>query len=124
MNKDSRVYLAQILEAVQRIEAFTSDGKTAFYRDARTQDAVLHNLAVIGEAAKRVDASFRAEHPNIPWRSMAGLGDVLIHQYNRVRLDLVWAAVENSLPDLKAEIVNILPSLDDLERELGGNEGE
>jgi uncharacterized protein with HEPN domain len=124
MNKDSRVYLAQILECIQRIEAFTSDGEASFYQDARTQDAVLHNLAVIGEAAKRVDTTFRAEHPNIPWRSMTGLRDVLIHQYDRVRLDLVWAAVENSLPSLREEISKILPPLDDLERELGGDESE
>lgn len=57
MNKDPRVYLVQILDCIQRIEEFTSDGKAAFFGDARTQDAVLHNLAVIGEAAKRVDVS-------------------------------------------------------------------
>lgn len=119
MTKDPRIPLVQILECIQRIESFTSDGKSAFYQDARTQDAVLHNLAVIGEAAKRVDAEYRARHPDIPWRSMAGLRDVLIHQYDRVRLELVWTAVENSLPALKEEIIKILPPLDALERELG-----
>ncbi len=119
MTRDSRIPLVQILECIARIEVFTVDGETAFYRDARTQDAVLHNLAVIGEAAKRVDAEFRAQHPDIPWRSMAGLRDVLIHQYDRVRLDLVWTAVMDSLPALKEEIIKILPPLDDLEKELG-----
>lgn len=75
---------------------------------------------MIGEAAKRVDPNFRAEYPEIPWRSMAGLRDVLIHQYDRVRLELVWAAVENNLPELKAEIFKALPPLDQLERKLGG----
>ncbi len=119
MTRDSRIPLVQILECIARIEVFTVDGETAFYRDARTQDAVLHNLAVIGEAAKRVDAEFRAQYPDIPWRSMAGLRDVLIHQYDRVRLDLVWTAVMDSLPALKEEIIKILPPLDDLEKELG-----
>ena len=118
MTKDPRVYLVQILECIQRIEAFTTDGEAAFFQDARTQDAVLHNLAVIGEIAKRVDAAYRAEHPTIPWRSMAGLRDVLIHQYDRVRLNLVWAAVEESLPALKEEILKALPPLDQLAREL------
>jgi uncharacterized protein with HEPN domain len=122
MNKDPRVYLVQILECIQRIEMFTSDGMTAFYQDERTQDAVLHNLAVIGEAAKRVDMAYRAQHPTIPWRSMSGLRDVLIHQYDRVRLELVWAAVENSLPALKEEILKALPPLDQLESELGGSD--
>ena len=122
MSKDPRVYLVQILECIERIESFVIDGEAAFYQDARTQDAVLHNLAVIGEIAKRVDVSYRAEHPTIPWRSMAGLRDVLIHQYDRVRLNLVWAAVEESLPALKVEIVKALPPLDQLARELGGEE--
>ena len=120
MSKDPRVYLVQILECIERIESFVIDGEAAFYQDARTQDAVLHNLAVIGEIAKRVDVSYRAEHPTIPWRSMAGLRDVLIHQYDRVRLNLVWAAVEESLPALKVEIVKALPPFDQLARELGG----
>ncbi len=122
MSKDQRVYLVQLLECIERIEAFTADGEAAFFQDARTQDAVLHNLAVIGEIAKRVDVAYRAEHPDIPWRSMAGLRDVLIHQYDRVRLNLVWAAVEDSLPDLKAGILKALPPLDQLARELGGEE--
>jgi len=119
MTRDSRIPLVQILECIERIETFTIDGKSAFYRDVRTQDAVLHNLAVIGEAAKRVDAEFRARYPDIPWRSMAGLRDVLIHQYDRVRLDLVWTAVKDSLPVLKEEIIKILPPSDELEKELG-----
>ncbi len=122
MTHDPRVHLVQILECIQRIEIFTADGERAFYQDARTQDAVLHNLAVIGEVAKRVDSAFRAAHTAIPWRSMAGLRDVLIHQYDRVRLDLVWTAVVESLPELKTEILRALPPLDDLERELGSGE--
>ena len=122
MTKDQRVYLVQILECIQRIESFVIDGEAEFYRDARTQDAVLHNLAVIGEIAKRVDVAYRSQHPSIPWRSMAGLRDVLIHQYDRVSLNLVWAAVEESIPELKEEILKVLPPLDQLARELGGEE--
>ena len=54
MNKDSRVYLAQILERINRIKDFTSDGKQAFFADLRTQDAVIRNFEIIGEAAKRI----------------------------------------------------------------------
>ena len=63
MTKDPRVYLVQILECIERIESFVIDGEAEFYRDGRTQDAVLHNLAVIGEIAKRVDAAYRSQHP-------------------------------------------------------------
>lgn len=120
MSKDARIYLVQILECIQRIELFTTEGEKAFYEDERTQDAVLHNLAVIGEAAKRVDDAYRALHPNIPWRGMAALRDVLIHQYDRVRLDLVWTTVIDGLPALKEAIIRVLPPLDELEQELGG----
>ncbi len=88
------------------------------------QDAVLRNLEVIGEAAKRMDDRFRAAHPEVPWRALAGLRDVLIHQYEGVDLEKVWAIVEEDLPALKSALAGFLPPLDQLERELAGDEGE
>lgn len=84
MTKDPRVYLAHILECVQKIERFTADGRERFFRDAMVQDAVLRNFEVIGEAAKRLDDRYRTAHPEVPWRALAGLRDVLIHQYEGV----------------------------------------
>jgi uncharacterized protein with HEPN domain len=81
VTRDPRVYLAHILECIQKIERFTSDGQERFFRDAMVQDAVLRNFEVIGEAAKRLDDAYRAAHPDVPWRALAGLRDVLIHQY-------------------------------------------
>ena len=89
MKKDLRVYLAHILECIQKIERYTADGKDRFMSDAMVQDAVLRNLEVIGEATKRLDDDYRREHPQIPWRAVAGLRDVLIHQYEGVDLDRV-----------------------------------
>jgi len=86
------------------------------------QDAVLRNFEVIGEAAKRLDEAYRATHPEIPWRSLAGLRDVLIHQYESVDLERVWAMVEGELPGLGAAIAALLPPLDELERELAGED--
>ena len=68
MTKDPRVYLAHILERAIRIEEYLRDGESVFMRDTRTQDAVIRNFEVIGEAAKRVPAEYRAEHPSIPWQ--------------------------------------------------------
>ena len=77
MRKDPRVYLAQILECIEKIELFTADGKGRFMRDGMVQDAVMRNFEIIGEAAKRLDDRYRTEHPDIPWRALAGLRDVL-----------------------------------------------
>jgi uncharacterized protein with HEPN domain len=84
------------------------------------QDAVIRNMEIIGEAAKRVDDDYRTAHPQIPWRGMAALRDVLIHQYDGVDLDKVWAVVEGDLLPIKQAIRVVLPSLEQLERELAG----
>jgi uncharacterized protein with HEPN domain len=81
MNKDPRVYLAQVLERIDRIIKFTAEGQAAFFADERTQDAVIRNFEVIGEAVKRIPEVYKEKHPTIPWRALAGFRDVLIHQY-------------------------------------------
>jgi uncharacterized protein with HEPN domain len=120
MTKDPRVYLAHILECIHKIERFTSDGKPRFLQDSMVHDAVLRNFEVIGEAAKRLDDTYRQAHPEIPWRALAGLRDVLIHQYEGVDLERVWAIVEQEVPRLKEAISPLLPPLEQLERELAG----
>jgi len=122
VTKDPRVYLAHILECAQKIERFTADGKGRFLRDAMVQDAVLRNFEIIGEAAKRLDDGYRTAHPEIPWRALAGLRDVLIRQDEGVDPERVWAIVERELPSLRAAIAALLPPLDQLERELAGEE--
>ncbi len=84
MKKDPRIYLAQLLERIVRIEGFTRSGKKSFLADPLIQDAVIRNLEVIGEASGRVGAEYQAAHPEIPWREMAGLRNILIHDYESV----------------------------------------
>lgn len=96
MSKDPRVYLAHIMECIQKIERFTEGGKERFLQDELIQDAVLRNFEVIGEAAKRLDDVYRADRPEIPWRAVAGLRDVLIHQYEEVDVAKIWAIVEKT----------------------------
>lgn len=122
MSKDPRVYLAHIMECIQKIERFSQDGKERFLEDELICYAVLWNFEVIGEAAKRLDDSYRSSHPEIPWRSIAGLRDVLIHQYEGIHLEKVWAIVEKDLSGLKQSIAALLPPLEQLERELAGEE--
>jgi uncharacterized protein with HEPN domain len=122
VTKDPRVYLTHILECIEKIERFTADGRERFFRDAMVQDAILRNFEVIGEAAKRLDDAYRAAHPEVPWRALAGLRDVLIHQYEGVDLEKVWAIVEKELPPLRGAIAAMLPPLEQLERELAGED--
>lgn len=121
MTKDPRVYLAHILESIDRTERFTSGDRARFVADPMVQDAVIRNLEVIGEAAKRVDEDYRTAHPGVPWRALAGLRDILIHQYEGVDLGRVWTVVERDLPRLRKAIESLLPPMDALERELAGD---
>lgn len=81
----------------------------------------MRNLEVIGEAVKRIPEDFRARNAAIPWRGLAALRDVLIHQYEGVSLPEVWEIVENHLPKVRNAIAAVLPSLDQLEREIAGD---
>lgn len=122
MKKDARVYLAHILECASRIEEYIRDGEAHFMGDRKTQDAVIRNFEVLGEAAKRVPDEYRAHHMSIPWKLMAGFRDVLIHSYEGVDLQRVWSIATRDLPAVKSAVAAILPPLDQLERELGGED--
>ena len=103
------VYLHHIKQALERIRAYTERGKGAFMLDPMAQDATIRNLEVIGEATKRLSETFRAEHPEIPWSRMAGMRDVLVHDYMGVDLEIVWDVIENRLGDLKTGLASLLP---------------
>lgn len=102
-------FLTDILEAIRRIQSYTA-GMTfeTFLRDMKTQDAVIRNLEIIGEAAKRLSDEVRQRYPAIPWRSMAGLRDRLIHNYFGISLDVVWEIVSIELGRVALQIEGIL----------------
>ncbi len=101
MKKDSQVYLAHIRDAIQAILEYTEDGQEAFERDRKTQDAVIRNLEIIGEAVKNLPVELTEKYTEIPWKNIAGMRDRLIHHYFGVNMKLVWAVVENRLADLE-----------------------
>lgn len=99
--------LADLREALHRISTYTS-GMTyeAFAEDSKTQDAVIRNLEILGEATKKLSENLRAEHPEIPWTKMAGARDRLIHHYFGVSLQIVWQIVTVELPALATQLEN------------------
>ncbi len=106
--KDHRVYLLHIRDAIRRILTYTAGGRQAFMADSQIQDAVIRNIEIIGEATKNVAQSFRVAHPNVPWKGMAGMRDKVIHDYFGVNLEIVWGAVQDTLPGLQQKIETIL----------------
>jgi uncharacterized protein with HEPN domain len=86
---DGYVYLRHVVDAVSRIEEYLPANKREFLGDAQCQDAIMRNLAIIGEATKKVPARIRALRPEVPWRDIAGMRDVLIHDY--VSVDIMTA---------------------------------
>ena len=76
--------------------------------ESRWQDAIIRQLEVIGEATKQLSAELKAANPEVPWRRIAGLRDVLIHQYFGVDLEVVWGVVERDLPVLKGKVAAIV----------------
>ncbi|MFH0918829.1 MAG: DUF86 domain-containing protein [Fibrobacterota bacterium] len=96
-----RELLEDIIEAISRIQEYLeSMNYRKFAKETKTQDAVVRNLEIIGEAVKKIPSDFKAAHNEIPWKKMAGLRDVLIHDYFGVNLEVVWAVATENLPPL------------------------
>jgi len=105
MPRDFEVYLEDIRQAIAKIQSYTVGlTRDAFDQDDRTIDAVIRNLQIIGEAAKMVPESVRANYPVVAWKKIAGLRDILAHQYFEVDLDIIWDVLKNKLPELEREL--------------------
>ncbi len=111
--KDDRIYLLHIRDAIQSVLEYTATGKESFLADRKTQDAVVRNLEIIGEATKRLSPSLKEAHTNISWKPIAGMRDKLIHDYFGVNLQLVWDVVERDLPVLRLKVSQLLQDLEE-----------
>jgi uncharacterized protein with HEPN domain len=106
--KDDRLYLHHMLERCQRITRFVAPGRETFMASEELQDAVIRNVEVIGEAAKRVSAEVRASLPSLDWKAICGMRDVLIHDYIGVDLDEVWNVASCKIPELQGMLDQFL----------------
>lgn len=106
--KDDRLYLHHMLERCHRITRFIGSGRENFMASEEQQDAVIRNVEVVGEAAKRVSAETRGRLASLDWKAICGMRDVLIHDYIGVDLDEVWNVASSRIPELQAALDRFL----------------
>ena len=109
MTGDPLIFLRHILERLRLIQQYNAElSRESFLDLPQVQDAVVRRLEVIGEAVKNLPATLRDDHPEVPWREIAGMRDVLIHEYFGADLELTWRTVTHDLPDWEQRLTKIL----------------
>lgn len=111
MKKDSKFFLQHILESIELIEKYIQGvTEEQFHSSVEKQDLVVRRLEIIGEAAKNLSEEFKRSHAETPWKEMAGMRDIIVHQYFGINFNTVWDTVNNFLPPLKKQIKELIAS--------------
>ncbi len=100
--------LRDILGAIKTIESYSVSSYDEFIADTKTQEAILYNLIIIGEAANQISDEFQEKHHTIPWSSMIGTRNIIVHGYDQVKLQIVWEILQGDLEHLRVEISRVL----------------
>ena len=105
MKKDPQVFIDHILECIELVEDYLN-GKSIedFMGSTQLQDAVIRRIEIIGEATKNLPQDFKDRHPDIPWKEMAGMRDIIVHEYFGVDLKLTWRVATEDIKGLKAQL--------------------
>lgn len=117
MKRDLRLFVNDVLESINKIESFSKGlTKEKLETNDLYQSAIIRQIEIIGEAVKNIPDFFRGNYPEVSWKEIAGMRDVIIHGYFRVDLDTVWMAIKKDIPDLKEKMLKIKKELDEKER--------
>ncbi len=107
--RDIRIYLQDIFEAADLIEKYVEDiSEDDFLKNFEKQDAVLRRIQIIGEAAKHVSEDYRKKWNHIPWKEIAGMRDIIVHEYFGVTMEMIWKVAVEDIPKLKRQIEDLL----------------
>jgi len=109
--RDAAERLRDILEAIDRIEKYAARGRASFEADELIQTWMVHHIEVIGEASRALSPEFQSRFPDIPWRAMIGMRNIIAHQYFGIDLGAVWSVIDHDLPTLKQNIARALEEL-------------
>ncbi|HWB12367.1 MAG TPA: DUF86 domain-containing protein [Pirellulales bacterium] len=105
------VYLHDILDAIQRIEAYAATGEEQFFASTLLQDAVIRQLSIIGEASAKLPKTLRATQEHIPWADIVGMRNIIIHDYSETDIPTVWHTVQTDLPMLQTAVESMLTDI-------------
>ncbi|GAB5465206.1 MAG: DUF86 domain-containing protein [Candidatus Kapaibacteriales bacterium] len=110
--RDELIFLEDILECIEKIEEYIEDlSEKEFEENTEKQDAVIRRIEIIGEAAKNISEETRTKYPDIRWKEMAGMRDIVIHQYFGVSIGMIWRVASSDLIHLKSKIKKVLNNI-------------
>ncbi len=109
--RDDKERLLDILDAINQIEKYAIQGQQKFTEDELLQTWIIHHLLIIGEGANQVSEQIRNKYNHIPWVGTIDVRNIIVNEYFRVDLKIIWNIVKNNLPSLKAQITTILDEL-------------
>ncbi|MBM4121037.1 MAG: DUF86 domain-containing protein [Nitrospira sp.] len=109
MPRDYKVYLEDVLEAIGKIRRYTTGlSMDALSKDDKTFDAVVRNLEIIGEAVKRIPEGVRGKYPDVDWKKIGGVRDILAHEYFGIDIEIIWDIIQHKLPVFEEQVKQIL----------------
>ena len=124
-SKDTCLYLQDILDSIEKIQQYVAELTLSAFDDSPAlQDAVARRLEIIGEVAKRLPVDFKEKYPQIPWRQISGMRDILIHEYAGVSIERIWKTVRDDLGPLLVVIREALEKQTAEEKNHSSNDGD
>lgn len=119
-SRNERLFLEDMLTGCDKVRLYTAGlSRTDFSADTMVYDATLRNIEIIGEACKQISPAIREQYPNIPWRKISGMRDIVVHHYFGIDGDVIWDVVVNQIPNLREQLVAIIASIDEGQKRTG-----